>query len=443
MNNVRINKRILIIAYSFILTLLIIVMPINEMYNKTLFIFLMPLAIYSLILNLKNKVVFFGLINLINVEMGLTMFLYLYVVKVKIVGWRLKLYTAKYANISFRYFLMSECIFLIVFFLFNISQGFNVEKDEKTPIFSNILIRFFTYIVPIVFLLRVNIFVIRDYAVNFDSYAGIFFSFGSILSCIFAKEKSINRYINLLDWIIMCIYITISFILALNGYRTYLVAIFFSLIAMSVLEKRSINMKTVISMAIIGIMMYGLMIIAKGVFRGLPPETYIASHESSIFFSLIAMVRNVSESGTANAYLNILQSIVPSAISHKANMNSGAFMMQYIDPANYNSTKISIGTYFLAEGYLSYGKIGIPIISIIYAIFSLTMDKLRSITNKKSIWYMAYMYMISQLYAAMWYGAYAFVKYTVYFVLLLFFANLRYMITGKKIRYWICGKYIE
>ena len=92
---------------------------------------------------------------------------------------------------------------------------------------------------------------------------------------------------------------------------------------------------------------------------------------------------------------------------------------------------------------MSYGNIGIPIISIIYAIFSLTMDKLRSITNKKSIWYMAYMYMISQLYAAMWYGAYAFVKYTVYFVLLLFFANLRYMITGKKIRYWICGKYIE
>lgn len=428
-----------------LLIIFINVKTVNAKYNIIFFLLLFPVVVYSLILNLKEKSLLFGLINVINMEMGMAMFLYLYIVKVEIIGWRLRLYSVRNADIAFSYFLISECIFMMLYFGWNYREISIVEEDVEwnSKIYSQLLMRLFISVVPFIFLIRVDIFMIRDYAVNFDGYAGIMFSFGSVLSCLFAKAKCKNYFLNLFDWSVMGIYTVIALILALKGYRTYLCAILFSYIAISIMHKKTINIKMIFRIAIIGMAMYILMIFAKGVFKGLPPSTYVASHESSVFFSLIAMIRNVSENGAGNAYLNILEGLLPSAISHKQNMNSGAFMMQYIDATQYARTKVSIGTYFLAESYLSYGKIGIPIISVVYGCFALIMDRSKSIFCKKPLLFMIYIYMISQVYRAMWYGAYAFVKNTVYFILLVVVLNFQYVITGKTVLYKLHGKYIE
>lgn len=440
-----IYKNIFLITYCMLLILFINVKTVNARYNTIFFILLFPVVVYSLILNLKRKTLMFGLMNAINIEMGTAMFFYLYIVNVKIIGWRLHLYSVKNADMAFSYFLISECIFMMLYFGWNYRERFDVEINVERPqkIYSQFLMRLFISVVPFIFLMRVDIFLIRDYSVNFNGYAGTMFSFGSVLSCLLAKAKCKNFYLNLFDWGIMIVYAVIALILALKGYRTYLCAMLFSYIAITIMYKKVINIKTVFRIVVLGIVIYALMIFAKGVFKGLPPSTYVASHESSVFFSLIAMIRNVGENGTENAYLNILESLLPSAISHKENMNSGAFMMRYIDAVQYASTKVSIGTYFLAEGYLSYGKIGIPIISIVYGCLALIMDRAKSMFCKKPLLFMFYIYMISQLYSAMWYGAYAFVKNTAYFVLLVSALNFRYVVTGKTILYKLRGEYIE
>lgn len=440
-----IYKKFFLITYCLLLIIFIIFKPVNVKHNVIFFLCLLPVAIYSLILNLKSKSIVFGLINVMNIEMGIAIFLYLYIFKVKITGWRLQLYSSQNANIAFSYLLISECIFLILYFGKK-DQGFNynqIETLQKSEIYSNFLMRIFISGSLIIFLARVDIFVVRDYAVNFDNYAGILFSFGSVLSCLFAKSQNKNQYINLFDWSIMCIYMIIALILALKGYRTYLCAMIFAYIAITIMYKKTVSLRTAFSIAAIGIILYVLMIFAKGIFKGLPPSTYVVSHESSVFFSLIAMIRNVGEHGTENAYINILESLLPSVISHKENMNSGAFMMRYINVTQYANTKVSIGTYFLAEGYLSYGKIGIPIISLIYGSFAMFIDRSKSKFYQNPLLFIVYIYIISQLYGAMWYGAYAFVKNVVYFILLVTLLNLRYIITGRSIKYKLWGEYID
>lgn len=105
-------KNIFLVIYCMFLILFINIKPVNTRYNIIFFLLLLPVAIYSLIFNLRNKSLFFGLINAMNVEMGIAMFFYLYIVKVRISGWRLRLYSARNANIAFSYYLISESILL-------------------------------------------------------------------------------------------------------------------------------------------------------------------------------------------------------------------------------------------------------------------------------------------------------------------------------------------
>lgn len=399
-----------LIVFLLLIELIILVFIDNS--NKLILLFIIPFEIKCFLDSINQKQIGFIIFHLFSFEMIIAIAIYLYVLNVTEKGWRIEYSNSSIQYTAFKYMLISEIIILISYYL---SKYFciHIETNKKIrEIKNSSLVSVICCFILLFLFINVNIFMKRNYAENFNTMASVLLTFSCVLTSILFLY-----YRNLFNRILFAMHLMVTIILAFNGYRSYLVSICLSIVILYLYKMNQINLRNIIIILSVLGALYLILMFSKSIFTERRIEDFLFGHEINIYYSLCAMIKKTDQSGTVNSYLNTISSILPKAITHNEYKNSGALLMQYVNALAYKKSGISIGTYYLAEAYLSFGIKGIPIISIAISIFFLKLDNLIRYRNNRYYLFI-YVYILSRIYSLVYYGSYQFVKFSLYFCLL-------------------------
>ncbi|MBG9471678.1 O-antigen polymerase [Priestia megaterium] len=427
--NFQIKIKYLYVLSGLIMALLLLLMPgTNTLLVNSILTVCMLFCIFDAFF---KKMYLFFLFEVLTTELLAVMLIRSLVLHLSEDSWRVTYNIDDVSNISLRYIAMSLAIIGIVQILgmimpnknkatFSFSHSQNLKINNFNPIllfFNGFAVLFLAY-----FILKAQVFSTRNYAETIDTtFLPIFIMMISVYLFLFKdllKNIKRNNLISLTTWIVSGCYILVFLIMAFKGYRFLLVQIGTLSFFMYVLNKRRVSIKSVCKLGIIGLVFYVVLILIKTQYLdGQNSNSLLFGHERNIFFSLNAVINN-SFSAETNTYLSTLLNLLPKVITGNEHLNVSGIIMQYINPTAYYQTGVTVGAFYLTEAYISFGKVGIFIVSLVISIILLILERMKT-KNISPIYVYIYIFIGAQMFNIVYYGSLNYTKQIIYFIIML------------------------
>ncbi len=229
--------------------------------------------------------------------------------------------------------------------------------------------------------------------------------------CINYQKKSIIvRIVRVLS---LSVYMLLDVVMGILGYRYILVEIVLFIAYLNLDKIKRIKAKTIIIICISAIISYFLLtyirIRSTGGVNGI--ESFFR-HERNIFYSLVAIIDTRPTDGL-NTYYNTMMNLLPKLITHSTADNTGRVLIRYIYSTLYNTSKLTMGGFYLTEAYYNYrfwGVIGAT------CVFGLMIVLAETKINRECLkGYLMYFFIAAQTYNIVYYGSSNFVKIILYY----------------------------
>ncbi len=423
--NMNIRKKMLPVLLG-LMVILILAFTINKsnilIFSAILLICILPCIIEAFF----NRLYLYFLFEIFIAELYVVMVIRSVVLKASEESWRASYNIESMNLVSLKYLVISLSVIGIVQILgsTNIKKTKMIFPKVKTNNAMLTCFNIFSIIFLALFIVKSEVLSLRNYADTIDTtYIPIFIMILCTYLCMFwdlLTTKCKYRISEISTTLVIILYLLIFFVLVVKGYRFLLVQIGILLFLLYVQKKTKISYKTLVLIGFIGMCFYILLVFIKSRYLGLDQaKSLMFGHERNLFFSLNAIISKVSKLGSGdNTYISTLSNLLPKTITHSDHLNVSGIIMQYINPSSYTTTGVTVGAFYLTEAYLSFGVMGVLLVSIVIAAIILMIEKIRNKRNNSLFCYF-YIFVGAQMFNVVYYGSLNYVKQIVYFVIMI------------------------
>ncbi len=408
-------KNVLLPLASICMTFVLLIMPIqNDVHACVIIVIVALISVVVALDAFLHKRILSLLYLLLMLELLVVLGFLIFVCHLPETSWRANYATKSLNYASLSFISLAILIFNFVYFLFSGKSNRSAKTSLRisgnidlflVPEWLIVVICFVELLMLLYMVGYSGLFTARDYSVQSSSLVKLYRVIQLLLVILyFLGYIQKTNFIKLLSGFVIALCFACDIVLALFGYRYFLVEIVLVIFTIAVF-KRNISLKSIILIFILAILFYFLLSIIGEMrsnldLHNLDMDAYF-KHERNIFYSLNAMILNRPSFPEINTYLNALINILPFISDTAFQENTGRILLPFIHPELYDSSLMTMGAFLLTEAYYNYGFLGIVLVScLIASIIGFFELKLKN----SPVLFLVYCYVCAEIYSVVYYG---------------------------------------